>query len=139
VDQVIKDIDVDSVDLLIIPGGDPATLVDNLELKTFVESLLAKNKKVAGICGGTILLAGFGLLKGKKCTGFGSGRRPDLPEYQYFSESTFLDDHVVVDDNIITAQGQAYVEFAFELVRQMGLCGTEEECQAGIRWFKNIR
>ncbi|MBN2389802.1 MAG: DJ-1/PfpI family protein [Anaerolineae bacterium] len=52
VDQVIKDVDVDSIDLLIIPGGEPALLVDNLELKRFVESLLAKNKKVAGICGG---------------------------------------------------------------------------------------
>ncbi|HNT75744.1 MAG TPA: DJ-1/PfpI family protein [Anaerolineae bacterium] len=139
VDQVIRDVDMDSIDLLIIPGGDPATLVGNHELKTFVESLVAKNKKVAGICGGAAVLAGFGLLKGKKCTGLGSGKMPDIPEYQYFADATFLDDHVVVDGNLITAQGQAYVEFAFELVRQMGLCGTEEECQAGIRWFKNIR
>jgi len=139
VDQVIKNVDVDSIDLLIIPGGDPATLVDNLELKTFVEALLARNKKVAGICGGAAVLAGFGLLKGKRCTGLGSGKMPDIPEYQYFADSIFLDDHVVVDGNIITGQGQAYVEFAFELVRQMGQCGTEEACQAGIKWFRNIR
>jgi hypothetical protein len=68
-----------------------------------------------------------------------SGRNPDIPEYQYFSESIFLDDHVVVDDNIITAQGQAYVEFAFELARQMRLSDKEEEYEAGIKWFKNIR
>lgn len=139
VDQLIKDVDVDSIDLLIIPGGEPEPLVDNLELKHFVKSLVAKNKKVAGICGGAGLLAGFGLLKGKKCTGLSSGKDPNIPEFQYFSGSTFLDDQVVVDGNIITAQGQAYVEFAFELVRQLGLCGTEEACQAGIRWFRNIR
>jgi putative intracellular protease/amidase len=139
VDQVIKDVDIDSIDLLVIPGGEPDPLVNNLELKSFVENLVARNKKVAGICGGASLLAGLGVLKGRKCTGLTSGKDPNIPSYQYFSESIFLDDHVVVDGNIITAQGQAYVEFAVELVRQMGLCETEEEYQAGLKWFKNIR
>ncbi len=139
IDQVIKDVNIDSIDLLVIPGGEPATLVNNLELKSFVESLVAKEKKVAGICGGAGLLAGLGILKGRKCTGLSSGRDPKIPEFQYFSESIFLDDHVVVDGNIITAQGQAYVEFAFELARQMKLSDKEEAYQAGIKWFKNIR
>ena len=139
VDQVIKDVDIDSIDMLVIPGGEPAQLVDNLELKDFVENLVARNKKVAGICGGAGLLAGLGVLKGKRCTGLASGKDPNIPEYQYFSESTFLDDHVVVDGSIITAQGQAYVEFAFELARQMGLSEKEEEYEAGIKWFKNLR
>ena len=139
VDQIIKDIDTDSIDLLVIPGGEPDLLVNNLELKSLVEDLVAKNKKVAGICGGAALLAGLGVLKGKKCTGLASGQDPDIPGYRYFSESIFLDDHVVVDGNIITAQGQAYVEFAFELARQMGLSEKEEEYEAGTKWFKNIR
>ena len=139
VDQVIQDVDVDSIDLLVIPGGEPASLVVNAALKDFVERLLARNKKVAGICGGAALLAGLGVLKGKRCTGLASGKNPNLPSYQYFSDSIFLDEHVVTDGNIITAQGQAYVEFAFELARQVGLSEREEEYQAGIRWFKNIR
>jgi putative intracellular protease/amidase len=139
VDHILKDVDVDAIDLLVIPGGEPEVLVNNPELKSFVEDLVAHNKKVAGICGGAALLAGLGVLRGKKCTGLGSGKNPDIPEYQYFSESTFVDDHVVVDGNIITAQGQAYVEFAFELARQMHLSEREEEYAAGIRWFKNIR
>ena len=139
VDQVIQDVDVDSIDLLVIPGGDPASLVNNAELKRFVEKLVAGNKKVAGICGGASLLAGLGMLKGKRCTGMSSGKDPDRPSDTYFSESTFLDDHVVVDGNIITAQGQAYVEFAFELARQMNLSEDEEDYEAGIKWFKNIR
>jgi putative intracellular protease/amidase len=139
VDQVIQDVDVDSIDLLVIPGGEPASLVNNAELKRFVEKLVAGNKKVAGICGGASLLAGLGMLKGKRCTGMSSGKDPDRPSDIYFSESTFLDDHVVVDGNIITAQGQAYVEFAFELARQMNLSEDEEDYQAGIKWFKNIR
>ena len=139
VDKVIKDIDIDSIDLLVIPGGEPAPLVENLELKSFVENLVSKNKKVAGICGGASLLAGLGLLNGKKCTGLSSGKDPNIPSYQYFSDSIFLDDHVVVDGNIITAQGQAYVEFAIEIARQMNLCEKEEEYIEALKWFKNIR
>lgn len=139
VDKVIKDVDVNAIDLLVVPGGEPAPLIKNLELKNFVENLVARNKKVAGICGGASLLAGLGILKGRKCTGLASGTNPDIPSYQYFSEAVFSEDHVVVDGNIITAQGQAYVEFAVELARQMGLCENEDEYDEALKWFKNIR
>jgi hypothetical protein len=56
----------------------------------------------------------------------GSGVNPSHSSYTYYSESTVSDEHVVVDGAIITAQGQAYVEFAVELARQMGLCENEK-------------
>jgi putative intracellular protease/amidase len=139
VDKVIKDMDVQAIDLLVIPGGEPAPFVENLELKNFVENLIAHNKKVAGICGGASLLAGLGILKGKKCTGMSSGIDPSRPSYQYYSEASFSDEHVVVDGNIITAQGQAYVEFAVELARQMKLCEEEDDYREALKWFKNVR
>jgi len=46
---------------------------------------------------------------------------------------------VVVDGNLITAQGQAYIEFAVELARQMGLVKSDQEYQDGVNWFKNVR
>ena len=138
VDQVIQQVDIDSIDLLVIPGGEPAPLVANAELKHFIERVLARNKKVAAICGGASALAGMGLLKGKKCTGMSSGVNPEQPSYPYFAESFVSEEHVVVDGNIITAQGQAYVEFAIELVRQMALY-PEEELGDALKWFKNIR
>jgi putative intracellular protease/amidase len=46
VDQVIKNVDIDSIDLLVIPGGEPDPLVNNLELKSFVENLVARNVTV---------------------------------------------------------------------------------------------
>jgi 4-methyl-5(b-hydroxyethyl)-thiazole monophosphate biosynthesis len=139
VDKVIHEMDTKTIDLFVIPGGNPASLVDNPELKTFVESLIAQNKKVAGICGGASVLAGLGVLKGKRCTGLSSGKDPNRPSFQYFSETIFSDEHVVVDGNIITAQGQAYVEFAIELARQMELCDKEEDYENALHWFKNIR
>lgn len=139
VDRIIKEVDADSIDLLVIPGGDPAPLVENPELKSFIAELLRKGKKVAGICGGASLLAGLGILKGKRCTGMTAGVDPSRPSYKYYSESTVSGEHVVVDGNIITAQGQAYVEFAVELVRQMGLYKNEEEYAEELKWLKNIR
>jgi 4-methyl-5(b-hydroxyethyl)-thiazole monophosphate biosynthesis len=145
VDEVVCDVDTDSIDLLIIPGGDPDPLIGNTELKGFVEELLSKGKKVAGICGGSAILAGFGVLKGRRCTGLTSGVKPsDQPKaqarYEYYSESILSDEHVVVDGNIITAQGQAYAEFAVELGRQMGIYDQEgEDYDADLNWLKNIR
>ncbi len=139
VDQVIKDVDLDAIDLLVIPGGDPAPLIENQELKNFIEALVYKNKKVAGICGGASLLAGLGILKGKRCTGMASGVKPNTQSYKYYAKSTVSEEYVVVDENIITAQGQAYVEFAVELVRQMGLYKNETEYEEDLKWFKNIR
>jgi 4-methyl-5(b-hydroxyethyl)-thiazole monophosphate biosynthesis len=124
---------------LVIPGGDPAPLVGNQELKSFIEELVSKNKKVSGICGGASLLAGLGFLKGKKCTGMGSGVNPGAASYPYFAETIVSSEQVVVDGNMITGQGQAYVEFAIELARQMNLCSHEGDYEAAQKWFKNFR
>jgi putative intracellular protease/amidase len=139
IDQVIKEVDIDSIDLLIIPGGNPAPLADNRELKSFVEKLVHKNKKIAGICGGASLLAAFGILDGKKCTGDSSGVKPASDESKYYARATVSDEYVVVDGNIITAQGQAYAEFAVELAYQMGSIQNREECAEVLNWCKNIR
>lgn len=139
VDRIIRDAEVDAIDLLVIPGGDPSRLVENQELKDFIAALVARRKKVAAICGGAEALAGMGFLKGKKCTGGTSGETPGAEGYPYFSEALLSDEHVVVDGNFITAQGRAYVEFAVELARQMGLVSGEEAYADGLRYFKNIR
>lgn len=139
VDQTLRDSDVESIDLLIVPGGDPGDLVENEELKVFVQNLLSSGKKVAGICGGALLLAGLGVLDGKRCTGMDRGEAPEIPEFRYFEATEFSNDYVVVDGNLITGQGQAYIEFAVELARQMGLVKSDQEYQDGVNWFKNVR
>jgi 4-methyl-5(b-hydroxyethyl)-thiazole monophosphate biosynthesis len=138
VDKVVKDVDADSIDLLVIPGGDPAPLVGNRELKSFIQELVSRNKKVGGICGGSGLLAGLGVLEGKKCTGGTSGVKPGDAEYKYYSGAILSDEYVVVDGNIITAQGQAYAEFAVELARQMGVIKNDKEYDECLRNCQRI-
>jgi len=139
VDQIVRDVDAYSIDLLVIPGGDPTPLIKNEELKGFIEKLVAGNKKIGAICGGSELLAAYGILNGKHCTGGGSGVGPDSNFYPYYTGAVLSEEHVVVDGNIITAQGQAFVEFAVELARQMGLYEREEEYEEVLSWFKNVR
>jgi putative intracellular protease/amidase len=145
IDQTIEEADADAIDLLIIPGGNFFPLLESPELKKFIGELLSKNKKVAGICAGAGVLAAFGFLKGKKCTGMSSGvrdsERPNVKrEYEFFEGAITLDDYVVVDGNIITAQGQAFTEFAVELARQMGLYDKNpQEYDGDLKWLKNIR
>ena len=74
-------------------------------------------------------------------SGVEPSEQPNLQkEYEYFEGAITLDDYVVVDGNIITAQGQAFAEFAVELVRQMGLYDKNPQEYAGdLKWLKNIR
>jgi putative intracellular protease/amidase len=139
IDKTLKDVDAESIDLLIIPGGEPDPLIANKELKRFIEDLVDRNKKIGGICGGAIMLAGFGVLKGKRCTGDTSGVDASSDYYRYYSDSILSNEQVVVDGNFITAQGQAYAEFAVALADQMGLFTGKEDQEECLQWLKNIR
>lgn len=138
-DTTINKIDPDEFDLFIIPGGDPTHLFENPELKNFLIRLNEKNKYIAGICGGTFLMAKWGILDNKKCTGAGSGIDPNQSYSKLFNKSIVLDEDVVVDGNTITATGQAFIEFAVELYRIMDVFDSEEELIKEYKWLKNIK
>lgn len=138
VDKVITDIDASEIDLLIIPGGDPNLLADKTELKLFISALLKNGKKVAGICGGAVLLAQYGFLKGLRCTGNSSGIDVNQEEYTYFKDALLQEEPVVVDGQIITSTAQGFIEFAMILSKEMGILKTDEEVKGNIKWFKGV-
>lgn len=139
VDKMLNDVDPGSIDLLVIPGGDSSPLHENSELNEFVLKIIDNKKKVSGICGGSELLAALGILKGLKCTGNSSGMKSSDSGYKYYTESILSDECVVVDGNVITAQGQAYAEFAVESANQMGLIKNQPEYDGTLNWLKNKR
>lgn len=65
-DKMINELSPNDIDLFIIPGGNPSYLYDNSQLKDFIKSIDESNKIIAGICGGTELMAAYGLLDYKK-------------------------------------------------------------------------
>lgn len=138
VDLDVEEIDPSNVDLLVIPGGHPAEIVNDPSLGRKVEAFLEKVReidgrggKLAAICGGPQWLAFAGVLRGRRCT-----HSLDHPGPE-FEGSVFTNEHLTVDGNIITAQGQAYAEFAVEMGRQTGVYSREEDAQSDLDWLRD--
>ena len=139
VDYSLDELDPLSVDLLIVPGGDSSPLYNHEKIKSFVNAILDNGKTVSGICGGATLLGSIGVLEGKCCTGETSGVQPTDAEYVHYESAKLSDAHVVVDDNLITAHGQAFLEFAVTLAKHMGVIKEDPEKYETLNWLKDLR
>jgi putative intracellular protease/amidase len=136
-DKVLKDIDPDQVDLFIIPGGDYKIARKDDDLKPLLLALHEKNKLIAGICGGSMILADHGLLKNRNCTGNSEGIDLDNEEMtKLYNGAKIVNDGVVVDGHLITASGQNYLEFACELELLLGL-NTKAIMRDDYKYWKN--
>lgn len=127
----LEEVNIDEVDLFVIPGGDPQKILQNEELIKFLDNLNKKGKVIGAICSAPLCLAKSGILKGKKYT-------TTLPvnEFKEFENSELIDENVVVDDNIITAKASGYVDFAIEIGKVMNIYENEEDLNETIRYFK---
>lgn len=137
-DKILEEIDPRTIDLFIIPGGNPSYLYDNSIFKEFINVLNENEKTIAAICGGTELLAAYGILDDRRCTGDSNGLKDDGDYIQLFKKSIIVNDDIVVDGNIITATGQAFIEFASQLGKIKGIYKNDDEAIKTYRWYKNI-
>ena len=119
VDMALKDIDKEQIRSFIVPGGN-ISYINNEETRTYLQEMKKNNILIAGICAGVDLLDDAGLLKGIKST-----------------HSTEYD--VVIDDNVITARANAYVDFAIEVAKELELFEDEEDLKETIDFWKNYK
>lgn len=93
---------IDSYDGLVIPGGMPgaSNLRDNKEVIEIVQKFHADKKIIAAICAGPIVLEEAKIVDNRKITSY-----PGFEEI--FANSVYLEDNVVIDENLITARGPA--------------------------------
>lgn len=134
-DKTIDELDIEDIDLFIIPGGDTTHLFDNGKLKDFVYKLHEKNKRIAGICGGSLLMGAYGLLDNRKCkTVSPTSRFRDI-----FKNAIPLNEDVVTDGNLTTAEGHAFIEFGIELGKLMNVYKSEKEALEEYKFLKNIK
>jgi putative intracellular protease/amidase len=138
-DVNIMDLDPSDVHLLIIPGGAPFMTYERPELAEQVGRLnslfkhMQENSRIiAAICGGPEFLANAGVLDGRPMT---HGMR-DGGNNPHFAACRYIDQDVVIDGRTITAQGYAYVEFAFEVARMFDPDTPAEELREGYEWYK---
>lgn len=139
VDMRIGDADPESFDLLLVPGGDSSKCFENEQLRVFFTKALKSGCRIAAICGGSELIASLGLLKGKKCTGDTTGVSKRDDTNKYYEDAEIVDANVVIDGNIVTGQGQAFIQFAVEVARLMGMVNCDEDIAKEVNWFMNVR
>lgn len=111
-DKGIDDVDFDSLDIIVCPGGMPGT--KNLEACTKLTSKIKefndKGKLIAAICAAPSIFGHMGLLKGKKSCIY-----PGMEEELKGAEVCF--DEVIKADNIITSRGMGTaIAFGLEIV-----------------------
>lgn len=118
-DLTMYDVDVDQVEMIVLPGGMPGTL--NLEKSTLLKNLIAycaeQEIPIGAICAAPTILGHMGLLQGRRATCF--------PGCEAELEGTTVTGAPVETDGIfITARGAGVAnEFAFALAERM--CGRE--------------
>ena len=117
-DSIVRELDVESLDALILPGGLPGAtnLRDNPEVIELVQEMNDKEKLICAICAAPITLQKAGIMTGKTCTGYPM----DLVKDALF-DANYTGGRVEKDGNIITGKGPgASFEFAVEIASALG-------------------
>jgi putative intracellular protease/amidase len=102
------------------------------ELLQLIKQLSDKKKLVAGICGaGTVFLAKAGVLNGRNYTTPAVEWTPHhiqvFGETNPFPRDGYLEQRVVRDENIITAKGEAFLDFTVEICDWFQMFEDQEE------------
>ena len=103
-------------DAIVIPGGIPGStlLRDNKKIIEFYQTMYNSGKLVAAICAAPIVLSAAGITDDKEVTSY-PGFDKEINCKSYNSEKA-----VVVDKNVITAQGPAVaILFGYEIVNYL--------------------
>ena len=116
VDASLEDLDKAQIRSFIVPGG-AVSEIDTTEVKDFLRDLKQRGVLIAGICAGVDVLDHAGILHDVKST-------------------HASDDDCVRDKQIITARANAYVDFAVEVAKKLGLFASDADLQETIRFWK---
>lgn len=112
-DKLIEQVNFDSADMLVLPGGMPGTL--NLELceplMDQVHGFNASKKGLAAICAAPTVFGKAGLLEGKKATCY-PGMEKDLLGAEVSTDSVCHDGHIITSRGLGTA-----IPFALEIIK----------------------
>ena len=131
--RVLPDYDINDLPnhyagLILIGGMNP--------IASLVKKAIAENKLVAGICNASVYLGMHGFLNHVKHT---SNTLDYLKQYagtQYTGEANYINDQAVRDNNIVTANGNAPLEFCREILYQLD-AATPEIIEETYSFYKN--
>jgi len=129
------EVNVDDVDLLALPGGVAWEKGENNELNHFTKDVFEKGKLIAAICAATTYLGQLGILDKVKHTSNDLNYLKAIAP-NYAGESYYVNSFAVTDENIITANGIATIEFAREIFEKIELY-EKGDIEKWFQLFKN--
>ncbi len=108
-DVALADVDVSDYDAVVFIGGSGAVAYQHdVQAHLTAQEAVNRNKILAAICIGPAILAHAEVLEGKKATIWnGDGKQAEILTK---NGAVFVDEDVVVDGNIITANGPPAAE-----------------------------
>lgn len=111
--NILTDVDLSDYACLLLPGGPHyAEIESNQLVQSIIKQFIEEEKVIAAICAAPTILGHAGYLENKNYTCFTS-MNEDF-------KGTYVDQYVVVDDNIITARSAAAsIDFAFEIIQKL--------------------
>ena len=121
-------------DVLIIPGGEPDPFVKDDRVLNLIREFDDQGKVISAICGGSAFLAAAGVLRKRK---YSTSIDDDLAYKHYFNEAFKSETDVTVCENLITAEGNAYVEFAVAVGKRLEIFKDREDELETVLFFKN--
>lgn len=133
--KILADKKIDEVnnileyDAIVIPGGMPGStlLRDNKKIIEFYQTMYNSGKLVAAICAAPIVLSAAGITDDKEVTSY-PGFDKEINYKNYNSDKA-----VVIDKNVITAQGSAVaILFGYEIVNYLLQDNTAEDVKKAM-------
>lgn len=124
-------------DAVVVPGGDPEVLMGDALVHALLGRAHAQGAVVAGICAGALVLADAGLLRGRRATH--NYTRECAPEEvvsfaaPYFEGLVYVEDAWALEERVLTAKPEAWVEFGVMLAHQLGVL---QEPDAAISYYR---
>lgn len=127
-DMLVSEVNTDNIDMIVIPGGLEGTqnLAESEAVLSIVRKMNDKKGLIAAICAGPVVLIKAGVMKGRTATSHPAAK-------DYMQQVTYLEDRVVVDDNIITSRAAGTTfEFAFKLMQHLVGAAPVSEVNKGV-------
>ncbi|MFP7254907.1 glutamine amidotransferase [Virgibacillus sp. 7505] len=128
--------DVKTIDfhMLILPGGNTWRQPETVPVKELVALCVKNSIPVAAICDATVFLGRYGFLDSRKHT---SNSLENLKEGapNYRNDSYYIHAQSVRDENLITANGTAPLEFAQDILKLLAV-REDEKIDTWYRFFK---
>lgn len=136
--MLVKDVLAEIADGLIIPGGWNGELKS--ELIELIENINSQGKLLGAICGGPYFLAKANILQSRKYTTsmieWTENYKQQYEEFDPFPRENFVNERVVVNENLITAQGVAFIDFACEICDWFKLFKNKDEKEQFLKTLK---